>query len=411
MRVLHINGTAYGGAANFVIELHEQLINEKIDSYVYLPKNRNVRKLIKPSSFFFKFNFILKIFLKKIFNKFILKSNQTITLGIFKSFEIEKIIKKVNPDIIHLHWIGNEFISIKEILKIKIPIVWTLHDMWAFLPFDHYKIEKSPKRNILSKKFEDYVNNYFLQKKRKLIKKKLKLIPTSSWMKTKLIESKIFFNKQIYKIPCAIDFKNWYSEDKNLSRNLLSIKGNKKIIFFIAMGGNNSRKGLDLLVQSLKLVNFDYQLIVAGDQFPKYLDEDKVIFFDNPKDLVTRRLLYSVSDVLAVPSRQESFGLVALEASACNTPSIIFEDNGLSEIIVHKKNGYIAKKDDIEDYANGINWLLTNLDKKKFDLFNIRSFVKKKFDIDMISKEYLKVYEDLISDKNETSDEKKKSNG
>ena len=244
-----------------------------------------------------------------------------------------------------------------------------------------------------------------------LITKKIKLIPTSKWMQTKLLESKIFSDKQISKIPCAIDFKNWYPENKNLSRNLLSIKENKKIIFFIAMGGNNSRKGLDLLVQSLKLVNFDYQLVVAGDQFPKYFDRDKVVFFDNPKDLVTRRLLYSASDALVVPSRQESFGLVALEASACNTPSIIFEDNGLSEVIIHKKNGYIAKKDNIEDYANGINWVFTNIDKKNFDLPNIRSFTKNKFDIDMISKEYLKVYEDLISDKDEISNEKNKSNG
>ncbi len=411
MKVLHINGTAYGGAANFVIELHEKLIEEKVDSFIYLPKNRNVKKLIKPNSFFFKFHFILKIFLKKIFNKVILKSSQTITLGIFKSFEIEKIIKKINPDIIHLHWIGNEFMSIKEILKIKTPIVWTLHDMWVFSPLEHYTAENNSERNILSKKLENLVNSYFLKKKRMLITKKIKLIPTSKWMQTKLLESKIFSDKQISKIPCAIDFKNWYPENKNLSRNLLSIKENKKIIFFIAMGGNNSRKGLDLLVQSLKLVNFDYQLVVAGDQFPKYFDRDKVVFFDNPKDLVTRRLLYSASDALVVPSRQESFGLVALEASACNTPSIIFEDNGLSEVIIHKKNGYIAKKDNIEDYANGINWVFTNIDKKNFDLPNIRSFAKNKFDIDMISKEYLKVYKDLISDKDEISNEKKKSNG
>ena len=125
----------------------------------------------------------------------------------------------------------------------------------------------------------------------------------------------------------------------------------------------------------------------------------------------TYLILFLSSDLCVLPSYYESFGLSALEASACNTPSIIFEDNGLSEVIMHKRNGYIAKKDNIEDYANGINWVFTNLDKKNFDLPNIRSFAKNKFDIDMISKEYLKVYEDLICDKDEISNEKKKSNG
>ena len=86
-----------------------------------------------------------------------------------------------------------------------------------------------PADNILSKKLENLVNSYFLKKKRMLITKKIKLIPTSKWMQTKLLESKIFSDKQISKIPCAIDSKNWYPENKNLSRNLLSIKENKNM--------------------------------------------------------------------------------------------------------------------------------------------------------------------------------------
>ena len=47
-------------------------------------------------------------------------------------------INKINPDIINLHWINNELISIKDISKIKIPIVWTFNDMWPMCGGEHY---------------------------------------------------------------------------------------------------------------------------------------------------------------------------------------------------------------------------------------------------------------------------------
>ena len=318
-------------------------------------------------------------------------------MGIFKSYEIEKIIKKIKPDIINLHWIGNEFLSLNEIKKFDVPIVWTLHDMWVFLPIEHYRTKKIQTRKSSFFGISDNLYNFFIKKKENLKKKKIKFIPTSEWMKKEITNSKLFKDNQISKIPCAIDFKKWYPEEKKLSRNMLSLDKNKKLILFISMGGNNPRKGFDLLIESIKNIDFDYELIVAGDQFPKSFNKKNIKFFDNPKDLITRRLLYSASDVLAVPSREEAFGLVALEASACNTPSVIFENNGLSDTIVHKRNGYIANKNDINDYKNGILWVFNQIKNNDLAFANCREIVKEKFDINLIAKDYLKVYENLLT--------------
>ena len=54
MKILHINGTSYGGTANFVIDLHEKLLDQKIESFVYLQKKRNINNSLNPSSIFFK---------------------------------------------------------------------------------------------------------------------------------------------------------------------------------------------------------------------------------------------------------------------------------------------------------------------------------------------------------------------
>ena len=99
------------------------------------------------------------LILKKIIRKIILRSNSSITLSIFKSFEIEKIIKKINPDIVHLHWIGNEFISLNEIINIKLPLIWTMHDLWLIHSYYHYK--ENNKKNIFTK----LLINFFVKKK------------------------------------------------------------------------------------------------------------------------------------------------------------------------------------------------------------------------------------------------------
>ena len=162
MKILHINGTSEGGTFNLVYDLHKALIKKKIKSNIYLPEKIDIKNSHYPKSFFFNFYSKIVNFLKKIIRKIILRSNSSITLSIFKSFEIEKIIKKINPDIVHLHWIGNEFISLNEIINIKLPLIWTMHDLWLIHSYYHYK--ENNKKNIFTKLL---IN--FLSKKKILI--------------------------------------------------------------------------------------------------------------------------------------------------------------------------------------------------------------------------------------------------
>ena len=396
MIILHINGTSYGGAANFVFNLHKKLIDkENVTSYVYVPKKRNVKNIIYPKSIFFKFNLLLKILVTKILNRLFIKSDNTITLSLLKSYEIKKIIKKIDPDLINIHWIGNEFMSLKEIASLKVPIVWTLHDMWVLSPFSHYfgdnEFDKIKKRQLT------FFSKYLLNKKIKLKYKDIKFIPTSDWMLSRFKESKIYKNNQLKKIPCGINFDEWFPENKNNSKEIFSLDKKKKVILFLAMGGNNPRKGLDILAKSLKLVKQEFQLVIAGDQFPTILKDTEFKFIDYPKDINTLRSLYSASDCLAVPSNLEAFGLVSLEAAACNTPSVVFENTGLTEIIIHKQNGYISKFGDIYDYANGIEWVLNEISENPRKFSNISAQVKSKFDINDVSLKYLDIYNNLIN--------------
>ena len=55
-----------------------------------------------------------------------------------RSYPVSAAINSFAADLVHLHWIGDNFLPIAEFAKIKAPIVWTLHDMWAFTGGCHY---------------------------------------------------------------------------------------------------------------------------------------------------------------------------------------------------------------------------------------------------------------------------------
>ena len=83
------------------------------------------------------------------------------------------MIKKIKPDIIHLHWLGNEFVSLKDVINLRIPIVWTMHDLWLVNPYYHY--ENKQNNGFYSK----FLTNYLLNKIKIIFNKNIKIIPTS----------------------------------------------------------------------------------------------------------------------------------------------------------------------------------------------------------------------------------------
>ena len=172
----------------------------------------------------------------------------------------------------------------------------------------------------------------------------------------------------------------------------------KPLILFIAFGVNNPRKGFQFLKKSLKFIKHDYQLLIAGDTKPLNFD-GKYKFVKLPKSFNMRRLVFNSADMLIVPSTHEAFGLVSIEAAACNTPAIVFNDTGLEDPIKHKVNGYVAKYKDVKDLGKGINWILQSIKKKPTKFSNCRKKAIKKYDINYLAGKYILTYKKLLNNK------------
>ena len=102
-------------------------------------------------------------------------------------------------------------------------------------------------------------------------------------------------------------------------------------------------------------------VIFGGNNKNYYPEIDfKVHHFNKISDNKILKKLYNAGDVMVVPSKMETFGQTALESIACGTPVVAFKNTGLSDIIDHKENGYLAEFLNVKDLAHGITWILKN---------------------------------------------------
>ena len=143
MHISNINFSDDSSGASIAVKRINQMLNKKgftSEILVYSKKNgaKTVKALKKKSiasdklKYYFSqlFRKILKIFFKINFK-------YSVNFNLFPS-SLAKILNNLNTDIINLHWLGSEMISISDIGKIKKDVVWTLHDMWPYTCFENY---------------------------------------------------------------------------------------------------------------------------------------------------------------------------------------------------------------------------------------------------------------------------------
>jgi len=105
------------------------------------------------------------------------------------------------------------------------------------------------------------------------------------------------------------------------------------------------------------------------------------------------RALYNACDVMIVPSKQDNLPNTAIEAQTCGTPVVAFDIGGLSDIVLHKQTGFLAKAFDVEDLSTGIIWVLEQ--KENINIM-ARNEAVKRYSEKIIAQKYKDKYQELI---------------
>lgn len=332
-----------------------------------------------------------------------------------------KDLNQAAIDLVHLHWVNGEMLSIADIGRIRKPLVWTLHDMWAFSGAEHYVSDEEGARWRCGYQHQNRpksesgfdLNAWTWQRKKTSWQHShpIHIVTPSRWLTECASQSALMRSWPMHVVPNPLNTDVWKPADKLMARELLHLPANAPLLMFGAIGGAaDPRKGFDLLRQALKLLKQNQlqnphsslqglELVIFGQQAPQQPEDlgFPVHYMGHVHDDVSLRLLYSAADVMVVPSRQEAFGQTASEALACGTPVAAFDATGLKDVIEHRQSGYLAQPFVAEDLATGITWLFEDL--KQSDQLNIaaRQRAVNCFSYPVVAKQYEAIYRQAIA--------------
>ena len=343
MRILHINYDAAitGGASIAMIRMHRALIAEGHESLILcrVKAEESGSNAVKIAWFWHLCISIGKVLMK-------LLSGCCHSCGLLPTGVASKI-NKINPDIVVLHWLQSDTIAICELLKIKAPIVWYHHDLWPIRGITAHEWFPVPKRLVWLDKLARW------NKRRVAREMGKRLVPAcaSKWVARQIEASGMYAVAPVV-LPLPID--PCFTPGKR------RLDGRFRILNGARGGFESGLKGGDRLLGALRMIpqseKDDMELVVFGADGSEETREGIHVHYVGKLFGEELAQQYRDADVFAFPSRQETYGQTKLEALACGTPVVAFDETACAEGIEHKKDGWVAPADDIADYAEGIRW-------------------------------------------------------
>lgn len=302
-------------------------------------------------------------------------------------------VARINPDVIHVHWLNNGGPSLLQISKVKSEIVVNLHDSWMLtantpVPLNDDRFITGYNRNNSS--FVE--RRMFARKKVFFDKAKPIVIGPSQWIceqgkKSLLARHCIFFH-----------VSNILS-DEYLRSSSFCVSKKFTIVFGCYGGSKNRGKRFCDLVAALELIPLEIkkrmEVVVFGEDRECEVKSGVVVRYvgciENAEKLCE---IYSCGDLFAFPSLSETQGLTKMEAMACGLPVVAFDRTACAEGIEHGWSGWIAKAGDISDFAKGIMYFYgMNISGKLVGIRSeIKLKVKSKLSTDAIVDKILMIY-------------------
>lgn len=324
-------------------------------------------------------------------------------------YPIARAINAFQADVVHLHWLGDNYLPIQQFAKIKPPIVWTLHDMWAFSGGCHsaddcqrYQADCGHCPQLLHPAADDISARISRRKQRAWADIPMTIVCPSQWLADCARQSRILKDKRIEVIANGIDASQFKPLDKNSARQAFNLPTDKKLILFGALGGaSDPRKGFIYLRDALRHLpegardrpsKADMEVVVFGAAQSESLDICLPVHqIGYLSDSASLCLLYSACDVFALPALQENLPNTLMESLACGTPCVAFDNGGVGDLIQHKRNGWLARLKDSADLARGIQWALA----QSLPPRTISQQTLKRFDLGRITAQYIQLYQSL----------------
>jgi len=413
MKIVALNSSdCFGGAARAAYRLHAALRTAGVDALMLVQRKfSDDPYVIGPATVWERGLGLVRNQIDKLpLWLFGHMHNPLFSLSIVPSNTVTKT-NMLKPDIVHLHWICEGLTSIGSLKGLKAPVIWTMHDSWPFTGGCHVPHDCTAYREhcgccpqLGSSCTYDLSRAIWSRKSRLLKSLQPVMVAPSRWLAACAAESSLMRNLRIEVIPNGIDSARFKPMDKAFSRNSLGMEAGKRILLFSAIDGiQHYHKGFHLLKKALEICarqdgfKDSTVLCIAGSSAPADFPEMPipVRFIGQLRDDATIAMLYNAVDLYLAPALLENFSNTVLEAMSCGTPTVAFNAGGMSDLLEHGTSGYLATPYDVDDFARGIAWSFENDNRLTTLSENGRRRVEACFALDVVSKRYLNLYEDV----------------
>ena len=356
MKVVQINTFSNKSTGSIMMNIHNKLKNEGIESYVVWGRGR----LEKEENEIFM-NDKLGVYFHGLYTRITDKT------GFASNTSTKRLLKKldeIKPDIIHLHNIHGYYINIEMLFnyikKNNIKVIWTLHDCWAFTGhcshFEFIGCEKwktrcnnCPQSKLYPKSFKDN-SEWNYQKKKELFTGLNMIIVTPSEWLANLVKKSFLKEYEVKIINNGIDTDIFKPRESNF-REKYDLQ-DKKIILGVASDWTKEKGFYDFIHLS-KIVNNDEKIVLVGlnDRQLKKLP-DNIIGIKRTENATQLAQIYTAADIYFNPTYADTFPTTNLEANACGIPVITYNTGGSPEsakvgMVIKDLQEFIIKKDEI----------------------------------------------------------------
>lgn len=320
-------------------------------------------------------------------------------------------------DIIHLHWVNQGLLSMRQLKKIMQsgkPIVWTMHDMWPCTAICHHARECEHYHNhchncpqLLRPCAHDLSYQVFERKVKAYTNSNITFVGCSQWIADEARKSALLNSHQVVSIPNTYDAHLFYpfgDESRVALRRQLGLPERRRLVLFACQKVTNVHKGLDYLIQALQsptlaMLSEQMTVVVVGQMAESVAQHIPfpIRTMGYISSETTMAQLYQAVDLFVTPSLEENLPNTIMEAMACGTPCVGFRIGGIPEMIDHQVNGYVASYRDAEDLATGINYSINPLHYDRLAKAAAEKALRA-WNVDTVVRRYTTLYESLISE-------------
>ena len=315
------------------------------------------------------------------------------------------------PDIIHAHNLHGDYFDLRafEMLGERVPIVWTLHDTWAFTGHCAHFLDcerwlsgcghcpdlKRPPSILLDGTAKNY------QIKKVIYEKSRFAIATPSRWLMSNVERSILQDKEKRVIPNGIDLSIFKRGNKQSARRILGLPENAFICLYVSSFGAQTNPYKDYttvsrVIEILTSISSDIFFVCIGGS-TQQTRQSHFLFTGYIDDRKLMALYYQASDVLLHAANAENFPCALLEAMACGTVVVATTVGGIIEQIENGQTGFLAPRKDSDEMAQIVLLLQKNLPLLTKISQNASQVAQNRFSLDSQALQYLDWFHDLVN--------------